>query len=96
MLASTEKLDFGLLTADLGVLLKSVEKALLTPESHVNISIPQGSILLPFFFILYIYDIFKCLDPDVKILIYADDIVIYEKGDNPDCTTKKLPKKMSI
>lgn len=46
---------------------------------------------------LYIYDIFdfNLLDPDIKILIYADNIVIYAKNDDPLRTINLLQENVN-
>ena len=46
-------------------------------EHHV----PQGSILGPLLFLIYIND-FQCSSSLVKLLLYADDIVVYISGKN--------------
>jgi len=43
---------------------------------------PQGSTLSPILFDIYLRDIVKHLHPKSKILLYADDIVIYSTANN--------------
>ena len=45
--------------------------------------VPQGSILGPFFFILFINDFQKCLQKS-KCVLFADDSTIYHSTDNLD------------
>ena len=51
--------------------------------------VPQGSILGPIFFIIYVNDLLKTINTDVQILLYADDTVIYFADYDPKtaCTT---------
>lgn len=48
--------------------------------------VPQGSILGPLLFILYINDIVDCLDDDTKIYLFADDAKMFREINNVnDC-----------
>ncbi|XP_046685840.1 uncharacterized protein LOC124371531, partial [Homalodisca vitripennis] len=46
--------------------------------------IPQGSVLSPLLFEIYISDINKCLPTQVKSLQYADDVTLYSSGKSYD------------
>ena len=48
-------------------------------EHSVNAGIPQGSILGPTLFLLYVND--QCDDVICNIAIYADDTTLYSKCD---------------
>ena len=44
----------------------------------VHSGVPQGSILGPLLFILFIEDIYEQLDPETRISLYADDTKIWK------------------
>ena len=51
--------------------------------------VPQGSILGPLFFLVYINDIGNIMN-DVKYQLYADDTVLYCDGNNYEACVKEL------
>ena len=45
-------------------------------SQRVDIGLPQGSVLAPLLFLVYINDISKCLS-NCKIVLFADDALLY-------------------
>ena len=45
--------------------------------SDISIGVPQGSVLRPLFFIIYVNDIISCMDDSTKIILFADDTNIF-------------------
>ena len=45
--------------------------------SDISIGVPQGSVLGPLFFIIYVNDIISCMDDSIKIVLFADDTNIF-------------------
>lgn len=60
---------------------------------HLSTGIPQGSVLGPLLFSLYINDL-PSVCPDTNIQMYADDTVIYLHGSKMEDVEKELTKSM--
>ena len=59
--------------------------------------VPQGSILGPLFFIIYVNDLMmKYNDNDPKVTLYADDTVLYISSDSPKDTCTRLQNGLTI
>ena len=66
----------------------------LSSTAPVKCGVPQGSILGPLLFILYINDIKHHID-GVELGLYADDTVIYTHNENAHLAQKSLQEKLN-
>ena len=64
-------------------------------KAQVTCGTAQGSILGPLIFILYINDIFKSIDTDGQIYMYADDTLIVCKSNDIDIVTSKVQDSLN-
>ena len=65
-------------------------------ELGVNYGVPQGSILGPLFFIIYVNDLLSLFnESDPEITLYADDTVLYVSDDNCQSACDKLERGLS-
>ena len=61
----------------------------------VTCGVPQGSVLGPLFFLIYVNDLQSALD-DCKIKLYADDTVLYQAGFDSNHAEFKLQASMNL
>ena len=65
-------------------------KHFLTNPSNWFHGVPQGSVLSPLLFLLYTIDISDALEAGVRLIVYADDIVVYVSDPDGSRAYKKL------
>jgi len=53
---------------------------ILSEPIDVNLGVPQGSVLEPLLFLLYINDITEVMNGDCSIRFFADNALIYATG----------------
>ena len=46
-------------------------------DEDISVGVPQGSVLGPLFFILYVNDIISCAESSVEFVLFADDTNIF-------------------
>ena len=61
----------------------------------LNCGVPQGSVLGPLFFILYVNDVVSALE-GVKIQSYADDTVIFASGKDTETLRSRLQNNLYV
>ena len=62
-----------------------------SPSLPITCGVPQGSILGPLYFIIYVNDLLaQFVGSDVNITLYADDTVLYASHKDSKCAAKLL------
>ena len=67
----------------------------LSNNSNIVCGVPQGSVLGPLFFILYINDVQNAVN-GANVQLYADDTVIYASGPTAEETARKLQPTLNL
>ena len=68
-----------------------------SPNMPISCGVPQGSILGPLFFIIYVNDLLKLFSDDtVKITLYADDTVLYTSHLNTEEAARCLEGGLNV
>ena len=68
---------------------RTLANAVLSINEVITCGVPQGSVLGPLFFILYVNDVQKAVT-GVNLQLYADDTVIYVAGEDSHSAAAKL------
>ena len=58
----------------------------------ITCGVPQGSILGPLLFLIYVNDMSTSVDADCKLILYADDSAILFAHKDADFISQKLSK----
>ena len=72
--------------------LVNIEKKTYSDSAAVTCGVPQGSILGLLLFLCYVNDMVISIDPDCKLLLYANDSTILFSHSESDQIANKLGK----
>lgn len=63
-------------------------KNIKSDQLDVYSGVPQGSVLGPILFLVYVNDIHACIEPGVTLRLFADDCIIYTTVQTTEDQTK--------
>ena len=66
----------------------------LSDPKEINFGVPQGSVLGPIFFLLFINNLPKVIKHS-EVCLFADDTVIYNSNTNPEALEKELQEDLT-
>lgn len=69
--------------------------SVISKKKSVNYGVPQGSVLGPLLFLIYINDIKSCISDDVLLNLFADDTLLSVHGENLEETILKLQLELN-
>ena len=73
----------------------TVANGVTSEQLPIHCGVPQGSVLGPLFFLVYVNDVLNAMD-DCNIKLYADDTVLYQSGINSHETAAKLQTSLDL
>jgi len=76
--------------------IRFVENGELSEPRTVHKGTPQGSILSPLLFNIYLREISRHLHPDTNLLQYADDIVLYSWNSDTSLVHESVSSSLSL
>ena len=74
---------------------KTIVNGVLSSSKTIICGVPQGSVLGPLFFILYVNDL-QFAVKNARVQLYADDTVIYTSGSSPDEMVHELQPALDL
>ena len=74
---------------------KTVANGLSSGYLPVTCGVPQGSVLGPLFFLIYVNDLDSIL-VNCNVKLYADDTVLYQSGENCNIAEQKLQASLDV
>ena len=73
----------------------TIAKGKCSVRLEVSCGVPQGSVLGPLFFLVYVNDVQGALDP-CNVKLYADDTILYQSGLNGKEAARKRQRSLNL